>query len=80
MFRKPKWWDTPITWGASVKMSLWGCLLSLVLFLIEGIAFGWFENQIDTVKNVIIVPCEKVSEMKDALGEKWDNIFHKEET
>ncbi len=80
MFKKPSWWDKPITWGASVKMSLWSIPISLLVLLIEGLCFGWFDDAIDTAKNVIIVPYEKAGEMKDALGEKWDNIFHKEET
>lgn len=80
MFKKPSWWDKPITWGASVKMSLWSCLLSLIIFLIEGLCFGWFDDAIDTAKSIIVIPCEKVSDVKDALGEKWDNIFHKDET
>lgn len=31
MFRKPKWWDVPITWGDSAKMSLIGAGVGLAI-------------------------------------------------
>ena len=80
MFKKPSWWDKPITWGTSVKMSLWSIPISLLVLLIEGLCFGWFDDAIDTAKNVVVAQYEKVSGAKDAFSEKWDNIFHEEET
>lgn len=80
MFKRPVWWDKPITWGASVKMSLWSCLISLVVFLIEGVFFGWFDDTIDAAKDFGCMTCTKASDLREALGDKWDEIFHKEET
>ena len=31
MLRKPKWWDVPITWGDSAKMSLIGAGVGLAV-------------------------------------------------
>lgn len=30
------WWNTPITWGASVKASLWGWVISVIA------TYAWF--------------------------------------
>lgn len=35
MFRKPKWWDKPITWGQSVKGTLIATGIGLAIYAIE---------------------------------------------
>ena len=41
MFRKPKWWDKPITWGQSVKGTLISAGIGLAISAIEIAIFYW---------------------------------------
>ena len=75
--RRPKWWDKPITWGDSVKATLQSIPVSLVVLLIEGLCFGWFDDAIDSAKNVVIVGYEKASGWTEEAQEKFNEIFHK---
>lgn len=45
---KPNWWDKPITWGASVKMSLVSLLVSGIIVVIEYGSLGLID--LDSLK------------------------------
>ena len=81
MFKwRPKWWNKPITWGDSVKCALWSIPVSLVILFIEGLCFGWFDDTIDKMKSGLDSAHSTVSGWTEEAQEKWNDIFHKEES
>lgn len=63
--KKPNWWNKPITWGDSIKMSLLSIPISIVWILIVD-AFSGIYGYIDIIG-------EKWEDIKDWM----DDLFKK---
>ncbi len=76
MFKwRPKWWNTPITWGASCKACLWSIPISLIIVAIEMFVFKSMEEESCTWW---YEPAkEKVEIWTDEVRDQWNEIFHK---
>ena len=62
--RKPKWWDKPITWGSSIKMSLWSIPISLLLLLITDLCTGSY--------GYVEILCDKATDAKEWMSDLFD--------
>lgn len=62
MIKKPKWWDKPITWGTSVKMTLWSIPISMLWVLIMDLLSGRYLT--DPI-------CEACSDAKDWICDRF---------